>query len=246
MDSLSSGPVADVLANLYIEAERADAPMRESEKSSAAPSGDWATAFIASEKADLRGTYASLATNFLCVSPKFGRHLYMTARASRARLIVEFGTSMGVSTIYAAAALRDNGHGGGGGGGGGGDSAAGARIISTELEPSKAERARKNVAAAGLQDLVEFRVGDARETLAGGVGGGKIDLVLLDGAWSLYLPVLRLLEPHLRPGAVILADNAADTVGGYIEYVRDPSNGYLSLPLDFGEKQGNEYSVRTK
>ncbi|EJP61173.1 O-methyltransferase, family 3 [Beauveria bassiana ARSEF 2860] len=234
MDSLSSGPVADVLANLYIEAERADAPMRESEKSSAAPSGDWTTAFIASEKADLRGTYASLATNFLCVSPKFGRHLYMTARASRARLIVEFGTSMGVSTIYAAAALRDNGSGG-------------ARIISTELEPSKAERARKNVAAAGLQDLVEFRVGDARETLAGGVGGGdKIDLVLLDGAWSLYLPVLRLLEPHLRPGAVILADNAADTVGGYIEYVRDPSNGYLSLPLDFGEKQGNEYSVRTK
>ncbi|OAA36142.1 o-methyltransferase family protein [Beauveria brongniartii RCEF 3172] len=235
MDSLSSGPVADVLANLYIEAERADAPMRETEKSSAGPSGDWASAFIASEKADLRGTYASLATNFLCVSPKFGRHLYMTARASRARLIVEFGTSMGVSTIYAAAALRDNG------------GAAGARIISTELEPSKAERARKNVAAAGLQDLVEFRVGDARETLAGGVGGGdKIDLVLLDGAWSLYLPVLRLLEPHLRPGAVILADNAADTVGGYIEYVRDPSNGYLSLPLDFGEKQGNEYSVRTR
>ncbi|KAM3449644.1 hypothetical protein MY3296_006728 [Beauveria thailandica] len=239
MDSLSSGPVADVLANLYIEAERADAPMRETEKSSAGPSGDWASAFIASEKADLRGTYASLATNFLCVSPKFGRHLYMTARASRARLIVEFGTSMGVSTIYAAAALRDNGGGGG---------AGGARIISTELEPSKAERARENVAAAGLQDLVEFRVGDARETLAGGVGGGddKIDLVLLDGAWSLYLPVLRLLEPHLRPGAVILADNAADTVGGYIEYVRDPSNGYLSLPLDFGEKQGNEYSVRTR
>ncbi|KAM3513172.1 hypothetical protein MY11210_003197 [Beauveria gryllotalpidicola] len=239
MDSLSSGPVADVLANLYIEAERADAAMRQSEKTSAGPSGDWSSAFIAAEKADLRGTYASLATNFLCVSPKFGRHLYMTARASRARLIVEFGTSMGVSTIYAAAALRDNG--------GAGDGGGGARVISTELEPSKAERARENVAAAGLQDLVEFRVGDARETLAGGVGQqDKIDLVLLDGAWSLYLPVLRLLEPHLRPGAVVLADNAADTVGGYIEYVRDPRNGYLSLPLDFGEKQGNEYSVRTR
>lgn len=93
--------------------------------------------------------------------------------------------------------------------------------------------------------MVEFRAGDARETLAHGVGG-EIDLVLLDGAWSLYLPALKLLEPHLSSGAVILGDNAADTPGGYMEYVRDPRNGYMSLPREFGEKQGNEFSIRTR
>ncbi|XWX00534.1 hypothetical protein V2A60_008554 [Cordyceps javanica] len=241
MDSLTTGLVPQVLERLYKEADAADAPLREEEESGKPADGDWASAFIAAEERDLRGTYRGLAGNFLCVSPKFGRHLYMAARAGKARTIVEFGTSMGVSTIYAAAALRDNS---------GGGSTDGYRLISTELEPGKVERARANVAAAGLADLVEFRVGDARETLADGVGGGdganKIDLVLLDGAWSLYLPVLRLLEPHLAAGAVVLADNAADTAGGYIEYVRDPRNGYLSLPLDFGEKQGNEYSVRTR
>ncbi len=231
MDSLSTGPVADVLARLYQEAEAADASLRHTETEQH-PDGDWATAFIESENKDLQGTYEKLAGNFLCVAPQFGRHMYMCARAAKATRIVEFGTSMGVSTIYLAAALRDAG-------------GAGAKLISTELEASKVERAKANVAAAGLADFVEFRVGDARETLAGGVGG-DIDLVLLDGAWSLYLPVLKVLEPRLKAGAVILGDNAADTPGGYIEYVRDPSNGYLSLPLEFGEKQGNEFTVRTK
>ncbi|OAA52897.1 O-methyltransferase family 3 [Cordyceps fumosorosea ARSEF 2679] len=228
MDSLSTGPVADVLARLYQEAEVADAPMRRAEGTA---DTDVAASVLASEAADLRGTYHDLADNFLCVSPRFGRHLYMCARAARARLVVEFGASMGVSTIFAAAALRDAG-------------VPGGRVVTTELEGGKARRARENVAAAGLAGLVEVRVGDARETLKGGVDGEQVDVLLLDGAWSLYLEVLRLMEPHLRPGAVVLADNAEDPA--YLEYVRDPRNGYLSLPLEFGEKEGNEFSVRTR
>ncbi|MCL7318377.1 class I SAM-dependent methyltransferase, partial [Escherichia coli] len=80
------------------------------------------------------------------------------------------------------------------------------QVIGTELEPEKAARARANLEAAGLADLVDIRVGDARETLAH--VEGEIDLVLLDGAFSLYLPVLKLLEPHLRGGTPILAENA--------------------------------------
>jgi predicted O-methyltransferase YrrM len=89
--------------------------------------------------------------------------------------------------------------------------------------------------------LVELREGDALQTLQE-VGNG-VDLLLIDGAWSLYLPVLKLIEPHLAPGAVVLGENAFDK--DYIDYVRDPANGYVSLPLPVNEGRGNEFSVRT-
>ena len=60
---------------------------------------------------------------------------------------------------------------------------------------------------AGLADLVEIRTGDALETLAADLPE-VIDLVLLDGAKRLYPKVLSLLEPRLRPGALVVADNA--------------------------------------
>jgi predicted O-methyltransferase YrrM len=108
--------------------------------------------------------------------------------------------------------------------------------------PGKVERARANVATAGLADLVEFRVGDARETLKSGVG--DIDLLMLDGAFSLYLSVLKLLEPHLQPGALIIGENAFQHGSGYLDYVRNPQNGYLSLPLP-DPSRGNELSIKT-
>ncbi len=163
------------------------------------------------------------------MTPEFGRLLYLLAATRKARQIVEFGTSFGISTIHLAAALRDNG---------------GGKLITTEYEASKAERARKNLDAAGLLDLVEIRVGNALETLRTGIDD-PIDLVLLDGPKDLYLPLLRLLESRLAPGALIAADNAKDIEGpmaGYLAYVREPRNGYLSvhLPVD----HGNELSLR--
>lgn len=86
--------------------------------------------------------------------------------------------------------------------------------------------------AAGLADLVEIREGDALETLQD-----------LDGAWSLYLPVLRLVEPQLKPGAVVLGENAFDKE--FCSYLRNPANGYLSQRLDIDQGRGNEFAVRT-
>jgi predicted O-methyltransferase YrrM len=153
----------------------------------------------------------------------------MCARARKAGRIVEFGTSFGVSTIHLACALYDSG---------------GGRLIGTELEPEKAQRARENVAEAGLADLVEIRVGDALETLKDGIDG-DVDLVLLDGAFSLYLPVLKLLERHLRDGALVIGDNAMEQSPGYLSYVRNPQNGYLSLAIPFEAGRGNEFTVVT-
>jgi predicted O-methyltransferase YrrM len=100
----------------------------------------------------------------------------------------------------------------------------------------------KSLTTGRIADLVEIRVGDALETLKGGIGD-QIDLVHLDGAFHLYLPVLKLLEPHLKSSALIIAENAIEP--GYLEYVRNPAKGYLSLALPFGPARGNEFTIFT-
>ena len=99
----------------------------------------------------------------------------------------------------------------------------------SEFEPSKAARARDNLAPGGLIDLVEIREGDALQTLSVDLPE-TVDLLLLDGAKSLYLEILNLVEGHLKPGAFIVADNA-DYSPEYLAYVRSPRNGYLSTPF---------------
>lgn len=167
-------------------------------------------------KTEYRALYGALKEYPLPVSRETGMLLYMLARATGARAIVEFGTSFGVSTLHLAAALRDNG---------------GGRLVTSEFEPSKAARARANLTAAGLIDLVELREGDALETLRADLPE-SIDLVLLDGAKALYPEILGLVESRLRPGAFIVADNA-DFCPDYLAQVRTPGGGYLSTP--FGE-----------
>ena len=168
----------------------------------------------ADDRADYRQYYAQLKDQPLPVSRATGRLLYMLARSVCARNIVEFGTSFGISTLHLAAALRDNG---------------GGRLIGSEFEPSKIKRARQNLAAGGLSDLVEIREGDALETLARDLPD-TIDIVLLDGAKMLYLPILTLLEDRLRGGALVVADNA-DASPEYVARVRSAANGYLSVPF---------------
>jgi predicted O-methyltransferase YrrM len=229
MDTLTSPPVADVLARLFDEAQRADGPLEARFAEGGGDRSEIVAELLAAEAADYKGLYHGFAHNFLNVSADFGRFLYICTRATRAKRVVEFGTSFGISTIYLAVALRDGG---------------GGRLIGTELEAAKAQRARKNLDAAGLADLVDIRVGDALETLRDGVGD-NVDLVLLDGAFSLYLPVLKLLEPHLSPGALVIAENAIDESVAYLDYVRNPDNGYRTIPLPFESGRGNQMSVRT-
>jgi predicted O-methyltransferase YrrM len=78
-------------------------------------------------------------------------------------------------------------------------------------------------------DLVEIREGDALETWNADLPD-TIDLVLLDGAKALYSEILTLLESRLRPGALIVADNA-DMSPDYLKRVRSPDSGYMSVPF---------------
>ncbi|GAA0910072.1 class I SAM-dependent methyltransferase [Rothia nasimurium] len=120
-----------------------------------------------------------------------GELLYLLARSRNARHIVEFGTSFGVSTIYLAAAVRDN--------------ASGGKVIGTELVPAKVTRARAHLQRAGLAEYVDIKSGDARETLREVADG--IDFLLLDGWPRLAADILHIVEPRLAKGAVVVLDN---------------------------------------
>jgi len=211
MTTLTTEPMAPLLARLFEEADAAEArPMAEL----FADLSPEARAGMMTSKTDYLAFYGRMKDEPLPVSRETGRLLYMLARRGRARAIVEFGTSFGISTLHLAAALRDNG---------------GGRLITSEFEPSKVSRARANLEAGGVADLVEIREGDALVTLTTGLPD-VIDLVLLDGAKALYPEVLALLQARLAPGAMIVADNA-DWSPEYLATVRDVDAGWLSVPF---------------
>jgi predicted O-methyltransferase YrrM len=208
--TLVNAPLAPLLDRLFKEADEA----RPATNPALANLSAADRARLMRSKTDYLEFYARFKDIPLAISRETGTLLYTLARSSRARTIVEFGTSFGISTLHLAAALRDNG---------------GGRLITTEFEPSKVARARENLTAGGLIDLVEIRVGDALQTLSADLPE-SIDLLLLDGAKGLYPDILSLLESRLRPGACIVADNA-DYSPDYLARVRSPSNGYLSTPF---------------
>ena len=103
--------------------------------------------------------------------------------------IVELGTSYGYSTLFLAAAAQ----------------ASGGRLITFEISGEKQAYARRQIEAAGLADVVEWRLGDA-VTLLDDLEG-PIDFVLLDLWKDLYIPCLERFFPKLADNAVIAADN---------------------------------------
>lgn len=209
MNSLSAPRVRTVLDRLHAAADLdEDHPRPRADAS-------------AQERADL------LAGAYLPISARGGDLLYALVRASRPARVVEFGTSFGISTLYLAAAVADNGAG---------------HVVTTELSTAKVTAARANLAEAGLQDAVTVLTGDALTTLAD--EPGPVGLLLLDGWTELCLPVLRLLEDRLAPGALVVADDAGfPAMAPYLEYVRDPAAGYVSVEFPVGD--GMEISCRT-
>ena len=209
--------VRNVLERLHTLADDGDETLGERVRNDPA----WKTA-SSQQKAVM------LQDALLPVSRDAGRFLYSMARSISAKRIVEFGTSFGVSTIYFAAALRDNG---------------GGTVIGSELENGKVDKAIRNLAEVGLSEYADIRTGDAMQTLQ--ETGGTIDLLFLDGWKELYLDVLHLTAPCLRPGTVVLADDVLlfpDQLAPYLDYMRDPAHGFVSVLVPIGD--GIEYSVK--
>lgn len=154
---------------------------------------------------------------------------YQLCRSLRAKRVVEAGTSFGVSTLYLAAAVRDN-------------RVENGVVIGTEHEPKKARIARANFEEAGLGEYIELREGDLRQTLED--VGGPVDFMLVD-IWDVALPALELVAPSLREGAIVVCDNTSVDANEYVDYfafVNDPKNRFRTMTVPF--TGGFELSVR--
>lgn len=161
-----------------------------------------------------------MADKLVALEPIKAEFCHMLCLALRAKRVVEIGTSFGVSTLYLADAVRQNG---------------GGVVIGTEYEAAKAAAARANFQASGLADLIDLREGDLRETLK--VIEGPVDFVLMDIWTEMARPAIELVGPHLRPGAIVVADNTGDVFRQayrhFFDYVNDPANGLRTMTLPF-------------
>src|SRR5512139_776251 len=128
---------------------------------------------------------------YLAVDTENGRMLRLLAESTGAKHAVEIGTSTGYSALWTLLGLR----------------ATGGRLTTFELDPGRAEQARKHFQEAGVDTLVEVVVGDAHETVKR--LKGPVDLLFLDADKEGYASYLKTLLPLLRPGGLIAADNVA-------------------------------------
>jgi predicted O-methyltransferase YrrM len=175
-----------------------------------------------------RDAHRFMADKLVAFDRDKSQFCYQLCRALNANRVVEAGTSYGVSTLYLASAVRANG---------------GGVVIGTEYEPEKAKIARANFAEAGLSDVIDLREGDLRETLKR--IEGPVDFLLMDIWTEMARPALDLVGPHLRVGAVIVADNVRqfpEAYRDYFDYLESPANKFTSLTLPF--EGGLEMTVR--
>jgi predicted O-methyltransferase YrrM len=126
------------------------------------------------------------------VTPNEGKLLHIMARLQGARRILEIGTLGAYSTIWLARALPDDG-----------------RLITLEADPRHAEVARANISRAGLDAMVDLRVGRALQTLPriAAEGGGAFDLIFIDADKQSIPEYFRFARKLSRRGSLIIVDN---------------------------------------
>jgi caffeoyl-CoA O-methyltransferase len=140
------------------------------------------------------GVLDQMVTNrelYLAIDADNGRMLRLLAETAGAKNVVEIGTSTGYSALWTCLALQNTG----------------GRLKTFEIDPGRAEQARKHFAQAGVDGLVEVVVGDAHENVKR--LKDPIDLVFLDADKEGYASYLQALLPLVRPGGLITADNVA-------------------------------------
>ena len=211
--TLQDPRVAETLDRMYTESREQMSLLRHRRP-------DMSTARTVQERADTMSEF------YIPVTPESGQLLYSLVRATKPATVVEFGMSFGISALHLASAVRDNGAG---------------RVVTTEISTSKIAAAKQTFADTGLDDLITVLDGDALATLAD--LDGPVDFVLLDGWKELYLPVIKLLEPRLSPGALVVADNTESAdARPYLDYVHSSETDYVSFNFAVRDSDSMELS----
>ena len=151
----------------------------------------------------LKGRAAAAGLPPISVSADVGRLLKILVAMTEGRLAIELGTLAGYSGIWIARGLADDG-----------------RLVTVEIDDAHADFAEAEFAAAGVGDKVEIVRGAALETLPDLMrrfGPESVDFVFLDAVKSEYVEYFLLIEPMLKPGGLLVADNVYGTGAGWID-----------------------------
>ncbi len=127
--------------------------------------------------------------NFPTVGPEVGGWLTLLARLTDAERIFEFGSGFGYSAYWFARGLAADGE-----------------IVLTEIDREELDAAREYFERAGIADRAKFEHGDAIETVD--AYDGPFDIVLIDNEKQRYVKALEAVDGKLKPGSLVLADNA--------------------------------------
>jgi predicted O-methyltransferase YrrM len=153
-------------------------------------------------------------------------------RKARPRVLVEVGTAIGYSGLWIAGTLAELGQG---------------HLTTLELDPERAAEAGRNFARAGVDSFITQMIGDAREKIA--TVQGPIDFLFLDGGFANYYPCFVACRPHLRDGALLVADNAgigAQEMADYLGQVRsqyESRTEWFDTDLAWNPRDAMEISV---
>jgi predicted O-methyltransferase YrrM len=159
------------------------------------------------------------------VDRETGRWLALLVRATNARELLEIGSSNGVSTIWLAAAARQNG----------------GRVTGTEILAERAAEANRNLADAGLDAVARVVAGDARSTVAN--LPGPFDLVFIDAEKDDYVDHLEAVVDRVLIGGLVLADNViSHDLSAYQAVLRERSDvETVTIPIG----RGVEFTLKT-
>lgn len=135
------------------------------------------------------------------LEPDTARVLALLVRALAPQKLLELGTSNGYSTIWLADAARS----------------VGGSLVSVEIDPRRAGEAHENLRAAGLEDAVEVRVGDAAAVLAASATA-EWGFVFLDAERPEYASYWPDLVRSLAPRGVLAVDNVLSHADELIEF----------------------------
>jgi len=166
------------------------------------------------------------------IGSKRAQRLAELVRRAKPRLVVECGTALGYSGLWIARELKTAGKG---------------KLITIEISPERAKKARANFRKAGLEKFITVKVGDAREVVK--EIKGPIDFVFIDCGYSNYLPCLKGLQKEIGGGATIVADNVGIGAGGMKDYLDEVRSKYKSrtewfdVNLPWGKRDAMEISV---
>ncbi len=166
------------------------------------------------------------------LGPEKAKFLAACVEKAKPSLIVECGTAIGYSGLWMLRVLKTENTG---------------RLITIEIDENRAQQARANFERAGLDGLVDSRIGDAQEVLK--TIQEPVDFLLLDNNFNNYFPCFQAIESQLTNPATVVADNVgigAEAMADYLEHVRaryESETHWFDIDLPWVKQDAIEVSI---